>query len=107
MEMANINIYYQRKMSYPYPKPNNIDMNNYVKVCERKVHRIAGHTDDHILNAHFDLFNWQHSGFQPNDPEVGFNRNGADHTSMSVGDIVEIDGVKYLCEMVGWGKVVA
>lgn len=34
-----------------------------------------------------------------------FIRNAGTHTSMSVGDIVEIKGVMYLCEDIGWREL--
>jgi hypothetical protein len=32
-------------------------------------------------------------------------RKGLNHTSMSVGDVVEMDGELFVCDRVGWNKV--
>lgn len=85
---------------------NEVDMEDYELVCEYPIVRAPGHKDNHILESLFELFNWVHEGFQPDDKEIGFNRpDTVYHTSMSMGDIIEINGTKYICQMVGWKKV--
>ncbi|MNK38830.1 hypothetical protein D3C87_574260 [compost metagenome] len=101
-----INIYYYKGFPKGFGAPKEIKMNDYELVCSRKVDRAPNHSDDIILESHFELFNWVHEGFQPNDPEVGFNRpDSVYHTSMSVGDIVEISGKKYVCDSSGWKEI--
>jgi hypothetical protein len=103
-ETANI---YYRKNSY-FIVPNEIDMKDYELVCKYPIYRAPGHKDDVILETLFSLFNWVEEGFQPNDPAIGFNRpETVRHTSMSVGDVIEISGIKYVCGSFGWNKVEA
>jgi hypothetical protein len=98
------NVYYYKGF---LPKAE-VDMKDYELVCKHPVFRAPGHKDTQILEALFELFNWVHEGFQPNDKEIGFNKsNEVYHTSMSVGDIIEINGVKYLCQGGGWKKLEA
>lgn len=104
MAKEKVRIFYKKEM-FIRIAAKDVDMDDYALVCERDIYRAPGHSDAIILEAHFELFNWVHSGFQPTDPEIRFNRNGADHTSMSVGDIIEINGQKYLCAPAGWEKV--
>ncbi|MDF2534213.1 MAG: hypothetical protein K0R18_370 [Bacillales bacterium] len=99
-QKKQVKIYYKKQM---FKKA--LTMNDYALVFETSVSKPPNHSNESMLEAYFELFNWVHEGFQPNDPELGFNRNGADHTSMSVGDIVEIDGIKYLCAGSGWTEV--
>ena len=77
--------------------------------------------DDHndVLSDAFRFFNWVDRDFRA---PVGlgdwlrrlgkgydvFDTPDEDrvwHSSMSVGDVVELDGVKYLCASVGWEKL--
>lgn len=93
-------IYYcknYRQFSEPF------DMDNHVKVCEWSVLKAEGHMI--TLERMFEIFNWVRREYQPDTEEVGFDRGEADHTSMSVGDLVDIDGIKYRCDSIGWQKV--
>jgi hypothetical protein len=104
MELAKI--YYRKGTFHSLEKPNKIDMNDYELVCTHPIYRVPGHKDSDILESLFELFNWVHEGFQPNDSEIGFNKpDSIKHTSLSVNDIVEINETKYLCNSVGWKRL--
>jgi hypothetical protein len=97
------NIYYRK--NNPFMVPEKVEIKDYQLVCKYPIFRAPGHKDEVILETLFRLFNWVDEGFQPTDKEIGFDRGEARHTSMSVGDVVEISGKTYICASFGWEKV--
>lgn len=103
MERNIAKLYYYK--GYAPKSLDKPDMKDYELVCEFPYH---GKAVIQLLDTMFRLFNWVDEGFQPNDPELGFNRpDTVYHTSMSVGDIVEVQGIKYICASMGWEEVEA
>lgn len=101
-----VKIYYFKGFGQGIGTRENINLNEYELVCNYPVWRDPGHSDQTILNVMFELFNWENGTFTPEDEEIGFHRpDTVYHTSMSVGDIVEVNGVKYVCDMAGWTKL--
>lgn len=49
----------------------------------------------------FSLYNGEDNPLQIKESQ-DFIRNARVHTSMSVGDVVSIDGILYLCEDINW-----
>lgn len=62
--------------------------------------KISGKNKEKIFDA-LQSFNWS-----PNGEAYEFivSKN-LSHTSMSVGDIIRIDGTYYLCESIGWSII--
>lgn len=94
-------IYYRKEM---FPRTKEVDMKDYVLVSTREL-AAPDREDSHVLEDIFGIYNWIDPTFQPDSLNSNFNRNGADHTSMSVGDIVDIDGKYYHCEVAGWREI--
>lgn len=61
----------------------------------------AGHieaeTDDDALALAFEMFNAGAPGF------IGSTEYP--HRSLSVGDVVEVSGIRYSCEPIGWNRI--
>lgn len=63
-------------------------------------------SDSTILNRAFEMFNGDPGYLEKNDLYIAKRYRFAQLRSLSVGDIVEIDGSKYRCGPVGWsGKL--
>lgn len=51
----------------------------------------------------YDVFNVGHEATPPNRDAVGYRAR--DNRSLSIGDVVEIEGTWYACMPVGWGEI--
>ena len=62
----------------------------------------VGRRDSDILDRAFKLFNAPEEFLDPEEVEIAkrYRRQGL--RSLSVGDIVEVDNIRYMCEGVGW-----
>ena len=80
--------------------------------CDEDINKRVFHYIDHvgrwdsdILDRAFKLFNAPEEFLDPEELKITkvYRRQGL--RSLSVGDIVEVDNIKYLCESVGWRKL--
>ena len=64
-----------------------------------------GKRDEEILENAFELFNAPEEFIDPGEVKIAkrYRKNGL--RSLSVGDVVEVDNIKYICEGVGWRKL--
>lgn len=101
-----VKIYYFKGFTSGIKAPENPNMENYELVCNYPIQRSSNDTDEFILEVMFELFNWVNEEIQPDNKELGFYKpESVFHTSMSVGDIVEINNEKYICDSIGWKKL--
>jgi len=61
--------------------------------------------DSDILERAFELFNAPLEYLNDDDLKIARRYRNERLRSLSVGDVVEVDNVKYLCEAVGWRKL--
>ena len=61
--------------------------------------------DSDILERAFELFNAPLEYLDDDDLKIARRYRSERLRSLSVGDVVEVDNVKYLCEGVGWRKL--
>ena len=80
--------------------------------CDEDINKRVFHYIDHvgrwdsdILDIAFKLFNAPEDFLDPEEAKIAkrYRRQGL--RSLSVGDVVELDNIKYLCESVGWRKL--
>jgi len=80
--------------------------------CDEDINKRVFHYIDHvgrwdpdILESAFKLFNAPEDFLDPEEAKIAkrYRRQGL--RSLSVGDVVELDNIKYLCESVGWRKL--
>ena len=80
--------------------------------CDEDINKRVFHYIDHvgrwdpdILESAFKLFNAPEDFLDPEEVKIAkrYRRQGL--RSLSVGDVVELDKIKYLCESVGWRKL--
>ena len=122
--MNNITVYYQNKSNHLactmfHPKYTNDFSKTHTKVYEgviknnetlENVFSVFNHDDSNPLSITNDsnkvciINNQLGTGF---DFQYAMKNKAIDvgHTSMSVGDIVSLNGVNYLCADVGWKKL--
>jgi len=82
-KFVNFKIYQREKMFSKTP---------YRKIWEDKIDCDGYHFEEEALEEIFKIFNINH-------PEEYKGR------SLSVGDVVELKGILFLCDSVGWSKI--
>ena len=90
LQLKDKNCY--RFMDYDYAQEHNFSIDDYTIVYEDEYTNFKEHDEEYILEDLFMLFNVR----RPQDFQ-GY--------SLSVSDIIELDGVKYYCETCGWRKL--
>jgi len=64
-----------------------------------------GIKDSYILHRAFKMFNAPPEALEDDELEIMEKYRKEELRSLSVGDVVEIENVKYLCESAGWKKL--
>ena len=91
--------------------PSSVDI-YFGAFCDEDIKKRVFHYIDHVgrwdsdvLDRAFKLFNAPEDFLNPEEVKIAkrYRRQGL--RSLSVGDVVEVDNVKYLCEGVGWRKL--
>jgi hypothetical protein len=77
---------------------------NYVLVSKFEEKENNFSSVNHLLEELFRIFNWVDEK-TPKDPRFNFDNSKAEHSSMSVGDVIEIDRVKYFCDSFDWKQI--
>jgi hypothetical protein len=62
----------------------------------------VGRTDDDILDRAFEMFNAPPEFLKPEDVVISNLYHEEKLRSLSVGDVVEVDHIKYICQPIGW-----
>ncbi len=78
-----------RFMDYDFAVTNGFNLNDYATIYEGE---IDGETPEQALEKLFYIFNMQ------------YPKDFRGH-SLSVSDVVELDGVNYYCDNLGWKKL--
>lgn len=84
-----------KEMGIPLPDPANLG----------KTHCLIGHFDG--ATCPDDFFAATNNPYAPEIPgfQEAVSKSGAHHTSMSIGDIVVMDGHAMMCDVCGWHKL--
>ena len=118
--MKNITVYYQKKFS-PDAKYSNDFSKTHTKVFEGAIK--DNENQEHVFSAFNDnylnplsMYNTTNKVCLLDSGEavtgekfqeaMKTKKVSCGHTSMSVGDIVSIDGINYLCQDIGWKKLI-
>ena len=62
----------------------------------------VGRTDDDILDRAFEMFNLPPHMLREGDDVIAVQYQNEKLRPLSVGDVVEIDHIKYICQPMGW-----
>ena len=117
--MKNVIVYYQKNFS-PYAKYTNDFSKTHTKVFEGVIKDTEN--QEHVYNAFNDnylnplsmynttnkvclLDNGESVTGEEFQKAMKENKVSCGHTSMSVGDIVLVDGTVYLCQDIGWKEL--
>ena len=117
--MKNITVYYQKKFS-PDAKYSNDFSKTHTKVFEGVIK--DNEYQEHVFNAFNDnylnplsIYNTTNKVCLLDDGQAVTGKDfqqamkegkvSCGHTSMSVGDIVSVDGTAYLCQDFGWKQL--
>ena len=98
-----------------YPTQEQIS-SDYVTVHEFNIPDSIGHLneDGFLINSGNeeivpdDFFSKFNNGTNPLATPEGqrfIKENGVRHTSMSIGDIIEVEGLPYICDCEGWTRI--
>jgi hypothetical protein len=95
-------------MGIATPDPTQDDFDRHYRELPKFNVVLRGQTDRQVLSEIFEIYN--NPDYNPlSSPEmqkwIGNHLQPTPHTSMSSGDIVEVNGVLWFCRPVGWHKL--